>query len=251
MKMAPSDRPKLPATVYQSIESARIKIDEYYWKRMVNLQVSTIAANVTQVGFPNLEPRPPKPQRPDALRSAITRYARNLFVLEAARYPTDDYLEHFLGKLGERTIEHVTRTIASVESAGNTVFRRASLAHHGLSIEQMREVATQEINSLIEGRLEQVRPPSELQGTKATDLDVPTSAKPATEVERRANLLANYKAATGAMDYHIFNASNSGIYKAEFYQWRDGRLPAKSKVTKRFETFLKAKRRPIRRDPTT
>lgn len=250
--MAPSDRPKLPATVYQSIESARIKIDEYYWKRLVNLQVSTIAANVPQVGFPDLEPQPPKPQRPDALRSAITRYARNLFVVEAARYPVDGYFEHFLGKLGERTIEHITRTVTSVENAGNTIFRRASLFHHGLSLEQIRETAAQEISGLIDGRLEQVREPSKPTEAEATNRATLGSTEPAAEIERRAKLLADYKAATGnPPNERIYKSANAGIHKPEFYQWRSGRLSAKSKVTKRFEAFLKAKRRPIPRNPTT
>jgi len=71
-----------------------------------------------------------------------------------------------------------------------------------------------------------------------------------TEVARRETLLSEYKAATGASNKKIYEARNSGIYKPEFYQWRDGRLPANSVTAKRFEAFLKAKKRPIPRKPT-
>jgi len=71
------------------------------------------------------------------------------------------------------------------------------------------------------------------------------------EIARRARLLTDYKAATGAKDYHLYNAQNSGIHKPEFYQWVHGKLPAKSKTAKRFEAFLIAKKRPVRKNPAT
>jgi hypothetical protein len=70
------------------------------------------------------------------------------------------------------------------------------------------------------------------------------------EVAQRAKLLSEYKAATGASNKKIYEARNSGIYKPEFYQWLKGRLPANSTTAKNFETFLKAKKRPIPRKPT-
>ena len=154
--MDPHDRPKLPPTVYRSIESSQIKIDEYYWKKLQDLQVSVAAATVVRLGFPDLKPIPPEPKRPDALRSVITAYARNLFSAEAARYPVDSSLENHLARLEERITERVLRTITALEAAGNTRFRNASLAHHGLSIQQMRDTASGEIKLAIDGRIAQV-----------------------------------------------------------------------------------------------
>lgn len=71
------------------------------------------------------------------------------------------------------------------------------------------------------------------------------------EAERRANLLAEYKKATGnPSNKKIYEAHNSGIYKPEFYQWKNGVLPAGSRTTRQFEAFLKARRKPIPRNPT-
>jgi hypothetical protein len=71
-------------------------------------------------------------------------------------------------------------------------------------------------------------------------------------IEDRLKLLAEYKHATGnPSNKKIYSAHNSGIHKPEFYQWLDGRLPATSKTAKNFEAFLKSKRRPIPRKPTS
>ena len=65
----------------------------------------------------------------------------------------------------------------------------------------------------------------------------------------RKKLLTEYKAATGnPSSMQIYQASNSGIFKPEFYKWLKGALPADSKITIRFERFLQAKRRPSPRN---
>lgn len=250
-----TDRPKLSPSDNKSIESAQIRIDEHYWKRLVNLQVSASTAGVVHLSFPDLKPKPPEPKRPNALRSVIARYAYNLFVVEAARYPTDNHLEHFLTELGNRTTERVVHNIISIEEAGQAPFRRASLEYHGLSLEHMREIANEEIESLINGRLEQIRPPltpADHVESARTNHTILESTEPTTEIERRAKLLADYKAATGNPPHKkIYESSNAGIYKQDFYWWINGKLHAKSKVTKRFEAFLKARRRPIPRKPSS
>jgi hypothetical protein len=72
------------------------------------------------------------------------------------------------------------------------------------------------------------------------------------EAERRANLLAEYKKATGnPSNRKIYMAQNSSIHKPEFYQWKNGNLPANSRATMRFEAFLKSRRKPIPRNPTS
>jgi hypothetical protein len=83
-------------------------------------------------------------------------------------------------------------------------------------------------------------------------LEVFTGIKPAlfygpNEVERRRQLLEEYKAATGnPSNKKIWEAENSPIYKPEFYKWRDGRLPASSATTRNFERFLGEKKPPTR-----
>lgn len=72
-----------------------------------------------------------------------------------------------------------------------------------------------------------------------------------TVICRRIALLDEYKRATGANDYQIYNAQNSPIHKPDFYHWKNGKLPEKSKTAKDFEAFLKAKKRPIRKSPTS
>jgi len=198
--MEPSDRPKLPPNVYQAIESAQIKINNYYWMRFMDFQVSIAARNAERLGSPSLKPYPPKAKRPDALRAVLARYARDLFAAEASQYPADDGLARFLFLLGERTVEQVADTIASVEESGRTPFRRVSLAYHGLSMEEMRETAREAIKPLIDGLMTERKP----EQSTAVQEPEPDRAKPhgkrrrgngdmpictQAEIERRAKML--------------------------------------------------------------
>jgi hypothetical protein len=83
------------------------------------------------------------------------------------------------------------------------------------------------------------------------EAQLPTSKKtPATkpvpaEIERRKNLLEEYKRDTGvASNRKIYTAENCPIHKAEFHEWLKGELAKQSKTTSRFEEFLRNKRRP-------
>jgi hypothetical protein len=68
------------------------------------------------------------------------------------------------------------------------------------------------------------------------------------EIDRRAELLKNYKSATGnPSNMQIYQATLSGIHKPEFYEWLNGVLPIESATTQNFERFLAAKKRPIPR----
>jgi hypothetical protein len=70
------------------------------------------------------------------------------------------------------------------------------------------------------------------------------------EIERRARLLDEYKAATKhPSSKRIYEAKNSGIHKPEFYQWVNGILSADSATAKNFERFLREKKSPIPRNP--
>lgn len=147
--MDPHDRPKLPPTVYQAIESAQINIDQYYWNVLQKLQVSVEAAKVVRLSFPDLKPQPPEPKRPHALRSAIVRYARNLLAAEATHYPRDEHLDFHLIKLGERVVERVMGIIFALENGGR--FARGTLNYHGLSTDQMRTIATEAVQANASG----------------------------------------------------------------------------------------------------
>ncbi|HEY2473037.1 MAG TPA: hypothetical protein VGI45_34970 [Terracidiphilus sp.] len=72
-----------------------------------------------------------------------------------------------------------------------------------------------------------------------------------TVIGRRAALLDEYQRTTRVNDYQIYNALKPPIHKSEFYDWKKGKLPDTSKTTKRFEAFLKAKKKPIRKTPTS
>jgi hypothetical protein len=69
-------------------------------------------------------------------------------------------------------------------------------------------------------------------------------------IDSRKNLLVEYKSAVGGTsNKSIYEARNSGIHKAEFYQWQHGELPDKSATTANFERFLREKKPPIPRKP--
>jgi hypothetical protein len=71
-----------------------------------------------------------------------------------------------------------------------------------------------------------------------------------TEVERRQELLNEYKVANKSLPHkRIYEAKNSGLHKPEFYEWLNGTLPATSETTLNFERFLRDKKPPIPRKP--
>jgi hypothetical protein len=72
----------------------------------------------------------------------------------------------------------------------------------------------------------------------------------ASETDRRQRLLMSYKKATGnPSNKRIYEASNSGLHKPEFYSWRKGNLPSDSATCINFERFLNEKKPPIPRKP--
>jgi hypothetical protein len=69
------------------------------------------------------------------------------------------------------------------------------------------------------------------------------------EVERRLQLLDDYKAATGRpSNRSIYTARNSGIHKPQFHEWLRGELLNTSQTCINFERFLREKKRPIPRE---
>jgi hypothetical protein len=82
------------------------------------------------------------------------------------------------------------------------------------------------------------------EGEGAPEQPTPSTGS-ASEIERRALLLAEYKAATKTIsNRQIYEARNSRIHKPEFYTWRNGTLPAHSATSINFERFLREKRPP-------
>jgi hypothetical protein len=63
-------------------------------------------------------------------------------------------------------------------------------------------------------------------------------------VAHRARLLEEYKAATGASEYAIYNARGHTAHKSEFYMWKTGMLPPESATTKNLERFLLERKPP-------
>jgi hypothetical protein len=72
-----------------------------------------------------------------------------------------------------------------------------------------------------------------------------------TLVQERAALLEAYKDKTGASNRQIYTASNSGIHKPQFSQWRRGLLPSTSATTINFERFLRNLKPPRPREPNS
>ncbi len=67
-------------------------------------------------------------------------------------------------------------------------------------------------------------------------------------VESRAELLSDYKAATGiSADASIYNARQHSMHKAQFYQWRKGILSGGCATSVSFGRFLREQNPPIPR----
>jgi hypothetical protein len=108
--------------------------------------------------YPFAPQGPPDPKRPNELQMCIRFYARTLYIAEGHHYQNDPNIERQLRKLAHRIVQRIAATIASVELAGKV--RSVSLAHHGLTDDQMREAAFDELNKLISSRLNPKPTPS-------------------------------------------------------------------------------------------
>ena len=80
-------------------------------------------------------------------------------------------------------------------------------------------------------------------GSKPTQSIPENTSNMAKEMERRATLLAEYKAATNnPSNRRIYEANNSTIHKPQFYKWLKGSLPRDSATAINFERFLREKK---------
>ncbi len=204
-------------------------------------------------------PRSPIPKTPIRLRRIIESYAWSLFHTEGTYYLGDDpRIRHWLASLANRIVEEIMCTVKDVEESGGE--RDLSLAHHGLTYEQILEAATSKLEELIKERLissasgssENIRHPETLPRDAVPEPQKSASPesknRDAGERERRIKLLAEYKKATGnTPDYRIYNAKNAGIHKPEFYDWKSGKLSRHSVTSQKFERFLREQKPPIPR----
>lgn len=188
----------------------------------------------------------------------VRSYARSLYLAEGHLYQDGPHVEGQLRRLADRIIDRIGATIADIEESG--VERSVSLAHHGLSTEQMLRAARNEVDEWIEKRL----PPPSSPAPRSLPLSigpqvaalvprpaaeaVPSPAPDTTEIERRKSLLDQYKIAVGGVSNRkIYESRNSGIHKPQFYEWLHGVLPNYSETAKNFERFLHENKLPIPR----
>jgi hypothetical protein len=129
-----------------------------------------------------------------------------------------------------------------------TDMARSAVMHH-LRTTSTSERARAEFHQAFSATTPDPQPDDTLL-SESTKSQADALLRPETIINRRLALLNDYKQATRANDYRIYTAQNSNIHKPEFYQWKNGKLPDESKTTKKFEAFLKSKKRPIRRNPT-
>ena len=106
------------------------------------------------------------------------------------------------------------------------------------------EVTPKQINLEVAGLL-RYYPAIELIPMEALPDSTLESEGIASEIDRRAKLLGEYKEATGKpSNRKIYTAKRSGIYKPEFYKWVNGTLSSTSETAKNFERFLREKKPP-------
>jgi hypothetical protein len=150
--MANSDRPVFAPEVEFQIEQIQNQADLIAWQQLQALQVPTpIAQKMMRAAYPPQESGPPPRKKPNEIRMHIRSYARMLYVAEANLYQDGPDIKEQLMNLAARIIERIEATIADVEELG--IKRSVSLAHHGLSSEQMRKAALGAVSEWIEKRL--------------------------------------------------------------------------------------------------
>jgi hypothetical protein len=254
VRMDETDRPPLGPYAYEKIAKKCHEIERGFWDELSKMRVES--------PYFVTGPSPASPKLPEHLRAIIIQYAGSLFGVEATEYPESPKIEFWLSRLAERVVEKIMNTLDVIDQASYD-FRSAKyysgLSWHGLTREEMRDIAWQVLEDDKASILRDLEPES-VHDTSFPDSEPSQTITSSEElqpdaggiVEHRNKLLEVYKSATGQpSSKQIYEASNSGIHKPEFYQWKQGKLPVESRITKRFEAFLKSKRRPIPRNPTT
>jgi hypothetical protein len=238
-----TDRPILDTSAEVAIESLTNQHNLNLWNSLQQmLALTPTAAELLRKAYPS-RLHPPTSRMPNLLRQFVESYAFASFFSESVYFPGEDpCIEHWLKNLADRIVEKAMEIVKLVEESGQERRPPFSLAHHGLTLEDIGDTARRKLNELIRNRLTIPAPAPKDDGSSgASDHDTD-------EINRRNRLLIDYKAATGdPPDYRIYNAKNSGIHKPQFYQWKNGKLPRKSETALNFERFLCDKKPPIPR----
>jgi len=150
--MTKSDRPTLGLDIEFQIETAQNQTHINFWPQLQQLQEPRPEVDkATRNQWPMIQFQPPAPKRPHALRRVLANYASLLFESEAAFYPNDDQLLHWLSKLAERIEARVFDAVAQIEELG--IKHGVSLKHHGLTLAEMRQAMATSIEEPIKARL--------------------------------------------------------------------------------------------------
>jgi hypothetical protein len=260
------DRPAFNLLESVAIENARNIVDKRYWDILRAFQIEVPGSEAARRRARKDEP--PSPKEPSKLLLVFCSYAGSLFHAEVKVYPSGPHLAHWLEKLRGRIIDQVMNMAANLEDQGE--IRGVSLTCHGVTPQQIVNAMCDDLDDLIEQRLQpplslslplppdiqaQIVSNSPNQSNEQRDERLQIVAHELPELERdiarRFRLLSEYKAATGnPSNKKICEAQNSCIHRPEFYKWKQGKLPPDSKTTKSFEAFLKAQRRLIPKEPT-
>ncbi len=276
--MDQSERPKFTPEVEAHVEKVQNHAELFAWRQLQALQVLTpIAQRMERAAYPSKPFDPPAAKKPHEIRMHIRNFAQALYLAEANFYPDGPHIKEQFANLTGRILQRIRATVVDVQAAG--IKQALSLEHHGLSLEQMESAALDELEGWISKRLapdpppdrpplppdvqaqmadasEPSNPPKVLTASDTLPASPPTTEADlalvvdASEIQRRANLLQNYKTATGIRaNQQIYSARNSCIHKPQFYEWCNGALPVSSATAQNFERFLTSKKPPIPRKP--
>ena len=138
------DRPDIGPHVFEQIEVEMHDQDKRYWPQLLAMQMPT---PVMELAFTVLaQPSPRAPQLPSRLSVILHSYAQSLFYVEASKYPpVDSRLRHWLTKLAERIESRIMRSVREIEAKAIMT----SLAYHGVSESQMRQVIAEALQQMI------------------------------------------------------------------------------------------------------
>jgi hypothetical protein len=211
-------------------------------------------------------PMAPHQNKSATLRLQLGEFSANLFNAEAKHYlkyaKDEAELRSWLQPIAARIGGDVARDAfeSSQTFHCSEADRRKAISDALIKrVDHWVEKKQSEIISRASGPQREAAAPTPVRGRMAFSFDPPGNSpdevtqktpSPSEEVQRRINLLANYKAATGnPSNRQIYTSSNSGIHKPQFHEWLRGDLASSRKTSIKFEKFLQAKKRPIPRTP--
>jgi hypothetical protein len=118
--MNQTDRPLLTLDIECKLEGELNQIHALYWPRLQQMQeLTTEASEIYRSIAPSKLPVIPTQRSPNALKLLLGQYAIVLFKVEAAYYPNESELLHWLDELGERVTSMVLSKVAQVEHTGS------------------------------------------------------------------------------------------------------------------------------------